>query len=30
MRTYELEDVPSGFADFAAGNLGKLAVHIHD
>jgi hypothetical protein len=30
MRTYELEDVPSGFADFAAGTLGKLAAHIHD
>ena len=29
-RTYELEDVPSGFADFAAGTLGKLAVHIQD
>jgi hypothetical protein len=28
MRTYELEDVPSGFAEFAAGTLGKLAVHI--
>ena len=29
-RTYELEDVPQGLADFAAGTLGKLAVRIHD
>jgi len=30
MRTYGLEDVPEGLADFAAGTLGKLAVQIHD
>ncbi len=30
MRTYRLEDVPQGLADFAAGTLGKLAVQIHD
>lgn len=30
MSTYELEDVPSGFAEFAAGTLGKLAVHIQE
>lgn len=30
MRTYELEDVPLGLADFAAGTRGKLAVHIRD
>ena len=29
-RTYDLEDVPQGLADFAAGTLGKLAVRIHD
>ena len=29
-RTYGLEDVPQGLADFAAGNLGKLAVRVHD
>jgi NADPH:quinone reductase len=29
-RTYDLEDVPEGLADFAAGTLGKLAVRIHD
>jgi len=29
MRTYGLEDVPEGLADFAAGTLGKLAVQIH-
>lgn len=28
--TYELEEVPSGLADFAVGTLGKLAVRIHD
>ena len=28
MRTYELEEVPSGLADFAARTLGKLAVQI--
>ena len=30
MRTYRLEDVPQGLADFAAGTLGNLAVQIHD
>ena len=30
MRTYGLEDVPQGLADFAAGTLGKLTVQIHD
>ncbi len=30
MRTYGLEDVPQGLADFADGTLGKLAVQIHD
>src|SRR6266508_3723760 len=30
MRTYGLEDVPEGLADFAAGTLGKLAIQIHD
>jgi hypothetical protein len=25
LRTYDLEDVPQGLADFAAGTLGKLA-----
>jgi NADPH:quinone reductase len=29
-RTYDLEDVPQGLADFAAGTLGKLAVRIDD
>jgi NADPH2:quinone reductase len=29
-RTYDLEEVPEGLADFAAGTLGKLAVRIHD
>src|SRR6266545_1585479 len=29
-RTYRLEDVPEGLADFAAGTLGKLAVRIDD
>jgi NADPH:quinone reductase len=29
-RTYGLEDVPEGLADFATGTLGKLAVRIHD
>ncbi len=29
-RTYGLEDVPQGLADFAAGTLGKLAVRVHD
>jgi NADPH:quinone reductase len=29
-RTYGLEDVPQGLADFAAGTLGKLTVQIHD
>jgi NADPH:quinone reductase-like Zn-dependent oxidoreductase len=29
-RTYGLEDVPQGLADFAAGTLGKLAVRIPD
>ncbi len=29
-RTYRLEDVPQGLADFAAGTLGKLAVRIQD
>jgi len=28
-RTYGLEDVPQGLADFAAGTLGKLAVRVH-
>ena len=28
-RTYRLEDVPQGLAEFAAGTLGKLAVRIH-
>src|SRR5215211_5270849 len=27
-RTYGLEDVPQGLADFAAGTLGKLAVRV--
>jgi NADPH:quinone reductase-like Zn-dependent oxidoreductase len=30
MRTYGLEDVPEGLANFAAGTLGKLAVRIQD
>ena len=30
MRTYDLEDVPQGLADFAAGTRGKLAVRIHN
>ena len=30
MRSFELEDVPSGLADFAAGTLGKLAVRMPD
>ena len=30
MRTYGLEDVPQGLADFAAGTRGKLAVRIHN
>jgi len=30
MRTYRLEDVPQGLADFAAGTRGKLAVRIHN
>jgi len=30
MRTYGLEDVPRGLADFAAGTLGKLAVRIRN
>jgi NADPH2:quinone reductase len=30
MRTYRLEDVPQGLADFAAGKLGKLGVLIDD
>jgi NADPH:quinone reductase-like Zn-dependent oxidoreductase len=30
MRTYRLDDVPRGLADFAAGKLGKLAVRIQD
>ena len=30
MRTYGLEDVPRGPADFAAGTRGKLAVRIHN
>jgi NADPH2:quinone reductase len=29
-RTYGLDDVPRGLADFAAGTLGKLAVRIQD
>jgi NADPH:quinone reductase-like Zn-dependent oxidoreductase len=29
-RTYDLEDVPQGLADFAAGTLGKLAVRFDD
>jgi NADPH:quinone reductase-like Zn-dependent oxidoreductase len=29
-RTYALEDVPQGLADFATGTLGKLAVRIPD
>ena len=29
-RTYHLEDVPQGLAEFAAGKLGKLAVQIED
>ena len=30
MRTYRLDDVPQGLADFAAGTLGKLAVRVQD
>ena len=29
-RTYRLDDVPQGLADFAAGTVGKLAVRIQD